>query len=134
MSLEFNLPAEAVEGVQRVERYKPFFGRNTDQMPLLLAEGRVPMDSADFLQRRIDVLQLYKEAVKTKDPNQIAVAAAVRNKWWDAYADTVALWILHPDKGGKIVPYDGSDGKVMQVLKQITPKAPLVDSALALPD
>lgn len=132
ITMSFNSPAE-----QSRNRYEPFFGRNTEQMPKLLADNREPM-AEDFFQRRIDVLNLYQNLVAVegegRDEAAIKVAEAVRNKWWNTYADVAHLWVRHPDKGGKIVPYDGKNGKVMEVLRQITPQAKLVDHALPLPD
>ena len=38
--------------LNEVEKYKEFPGRNVDQMPKLIAEGRVPMSVAGLMRRR----------------------------------------------------------------------------------
>ena len=38
------------------EAYREFYGRNVEQMPKLIADGRVPMSVAGLMQRRLDAL------------------------------------------------------------------------------
>ena len=42
------------------EAYKEFYGRNTEQMPKLVAEGRVPMNASQLMQRRLDLEMVLK--------------------------------------------------------------------------
>ena len=37
------------------EAYQEFYGRNVEQMPKLVADGRVPMNVSQLMQRRLDV-------------------------------------------------------------------------------
>jgi len=36
------------------EQYKEFSGRNIEQMPALISEGRVPMSVSQLMQKRLD--------------------------------------------------------------------------------
>src|SRR3989344_5410440 len=46
--MEYNLPHE------KIEVFKPLHGRVIEQMPFLLAEGRVPVWGSKFMKRRIE--------------------------------------------------------------------------------
>ena len=69
--------------------YKAFPKRgsapNTKQMPKLIADGRVPMNNAQFMQRRIDVRNA---------PDN------VKNSWMNNYFDTGDAVVYHPDGRG----------------------------------
>jgi len=70
------------------EAYKEFYGRNTEQMPKLIAEGRVPMNVAQLMQRRLDV--------RNSDTK-------VKSSYMDNYFDTGDGVVYHPDGRVKIV-------------------------------
>jgi hypothetical protein len=91
------------------ETFKEFYGRNVEQMPALIAEGRVPMNVSQLMQKRLDV---------RNGPE------AVRTDWWDYFGtgDAVAY---HPDGRVKIV-LDS------QTLREITPDSPIMYGALVL--
>ena len=38
---------------QIIVPYKEFYGRNTEQMPLLIAEGRIPLSVAGVMEQRL---------------------------------------------------------------------------------
>jgi hypothetical protein len=92
------------------EAYKEFYGRNVEQMPNLVAEGRVPMNTYQLMQRRLD-LRNGPEAVKTA--------------WMDNYFDTGDAVICHPNGDVKIV-LDS------QTLREMTPESQRNGGALVL--
>lgn len=69
-----------------------YYGKNIEQMPKLLAKGKEPMSVAHLMEQRIKVRQ------KGTNPEQ-------HDAWWNNYFDCADLWLRHPEKGGKIVPY-----------------------------
>ena len=92
------------------EAYKEFYGRNTEQMPKLVADGRVPMNVAQLMQRRLDV--------RNSD-------AKVKSSYMDNYFDTGDGVVYHPDGRVKIV-LDS------QHLRDMTPESPRNGGALVL--
>ena len=92
------------------EAYKEFYGRNVEQMPKLVAEGRVPMNASQLMQRRLD-FRNGPEAVKTA--------------WMDNYFDTGDAVIYHPNGDVKIV-LDS------QTLREMTPESQRNSGALVL--
>lgn len=89
MELTLNLPEEYIErDGQRVPIYKEFQGRNVDQMPKLVADGRVPMNVAQLMQRRLDV--------RNSD-------SKVKSAYMDNYFDTGDAVVYHPNGNVKIV-------------------------------
>ncbi len=92
------------------ETYKKFYGRNTEQMPKLIAEGRVPMNVAQLMQIRLDV--------RNSD-------AKVKSFYMDNYFDTGDAVVYHPDGRVKIV-LDS------QTLREMTPDTQRVGGALLL--
>jgi len=70
------------------EAYKEFHGKNVEQMPKLIADGRVPMNVAGLMQRRLDV--------RNSD-------ADVKTSYMDNYFDTGDAVAYHPDGRVKIV-------------------------------
>ena len=90
--------------------YKEFYGRSTEQMPRLIAEGRTPLSIAGLMRRRLEVLNSSDE---------------VRNSFWDNYFDTGDGIAYHPDGRGKIV-LDA------QPLRELTPSSQLRNGALIL--
>ena len=37
------------------EAYREFYGKNVEQMPALIADGRVPISAAQLMQKRLNV-------------------------------------------------------------------------------
>ena len=101
MSLELNLSTED---------FKEFYGRNTEQMPKLVAEGRVPLSVSGLMQRRLDV--------KNSD-------ADVKSFYMGNYFDTGDAVVNHPDGRVKIV-LDS------QYLRDMTPETPRYCGSLVL--
>ena len=91
--------------------YKEFYGRSTEQMPILIAEGRTPLSIAGLMRRRLEVLNSSDE---------------VKRFYWDNYFDTGDGIAYHPDGRGKIV-LDA------QPLRELTPSSQLRNGALVLP-
>ena len=94
------------------QNYKEFYGRNTEQMPKLIAEGRLPLSISGFMKRRLDALNSSDE---------------VRSSYWDNYFDSGDGIAYHPDGRAKIV-LDA------QPLRDLTPSSKLRNGALVLPD
>src|SRR3989344_89220 len=92
------------------EAYKEFYGRNTEQMPKLIVDGRVPMNVSQLMQRRLDV--------RNSD-------AKVKSSYMDNYFDTGDAVVYHPDGRVKIV-LDS------QPLRNMTPETQRVDGALLI--
>jgi len=101
MSLKLNALREAD---------REFYGRSTEQIPKLIADGRVPMSVAGLMRRRLDV--------RNSDP-------IVRGFYMDNHFDTGDAIAYHPDGRVKIV-LDS------QHLRDMTPEAKLSDGALIL--
>ena len=70
------------------ESYKEFYGKNAEQMSKLIADGRVPMNTSQLMQIRLDSRN-YPEEVKTA--------------WMDNFFDTGDAVIYHPNGDVKIV-------------------------------
>ncbi|MEK6914495.1 MAG: hypothetical protein AABW83_02485 [Nanoarchaeota archaeon] len=70
------------------ETYQEFCGRNVEQMPKLIADGRVPMNVSQLMQRRLDV----------RDSD-----AKVKSSYMDNYFDTGDAVLYHLDGRVKIV-------------------------------
>lgn len=98
---------------EQVVPYQEFYGRNTEQMPLLIKSGRVPMSVAGLMDRRLEV----RDAKFSPD---------VRAAWHDNYFDTGDGILYHPDGKVKVVPD-------AQVLREINRNSKLSDGALVLP-
>jgi len=99
MSLKLNTSREA---------YQEFYGRNTEKMQELVADGRVPMSVAGLMQRRLDV--------RNSDDK-------VKSAWMDNYFDIGDAVVYHPDGRVKIV-LDSED------LRNMTPDTPRNGGAL----
>ena len=111
MDLKLNLPDEYVQtGILKIPFYKEYCGKNVEQMPKLITEGRVPMNTSQLMQRRLD-FRNGSEAVKTA--------------WMDNHFDTGDAVVYHPNGDVKIV-LDS------QTLRDITPNSELRDGALVL--
>ena len=92
------------------ETYKEFYGKNVEQMPALIAEGRVPMNVSQLMQKRLDVRN-SREAVK--------------ESWMDNYFDTGDTVAYHPDGRVKVV-LDS------QTLREMIPDTEIIGGALLL--
>ena len=92
------------------ESYKEFYGKNAEQMSKLIADGRVPMNTSQLMQIRLDSRN-YPEEVKTA--------------WMDNFFDTGDAVIYHPNGDVKIV-LDS------QALREMTYKSPRNIGALVL--
>ena len=92
------------------EAYQEFYGQNVKQMPKLIADGRVPMNVSQLMQRRLDVRNSDK---------------AVKSSYMDNYFDTGDAVVYHPDGRVKIV-LDS------QTLRDMTPESPRSNGALVL--
>lgn len=96
---------------ETIELYKPFPGRNVEQMPLLIAEGRVPISMYGVLQRRTDKTLTEK----------------ARSWWFNNYIDSGDADAVHPNGKHKLV-HDA------QLLRELTAKSQLVNGGLVLED
>jgi hypothetical protein len=92
------------------EAYKEFYGANVTQMPKLVAEGRVPMNVSQLMQRRLD----FRNG-----------PADVKTAWMDNYFDTGDAVIYHPNGDVKIV-------RDSQTLRQMTSESQRNSGALVL--
>ena len=92
------------------EIYREFYGRNIEQMPKLIADGRVPINVSQLMKRRLDVRNSDDE---------------VKSSYLDNYFDTGDAVVYHPDGRVKIV-LDS------QTLREITSQSELINGALVL--
>ncbi len=92
------------------EAYQEFYGRNTEQMPKMIADGRVPMNVAQLMQKRLDV--------RNSDEK-------IKSFYMDNYFDTGDAVVYHPDGRVKMV-LDS------QTLRDMTPESPRDSGALIL--
>ena len=90
--------------------YKEFYGRNTKQMPILIAEGRVPMNVAQLMQKRLDMRNDQKD---------------IKTFWMDNYFEVGDAIAYHPNGKMKVV-LDS------QILREMTSKTQMVDGVLLL--
>ena len=93
--------------------YKEFYGMNVDQMPVLIADNRVPLSVNGLMNRRLEVVK--------SDNTELAVT------WLNNYFDTGDAIVYHPDGRIKVV----NDA---QALREITPESNRVNGALVLTD
>ena len=89
-----------------VKPYEMYEGRNTKRMPELLADGRTPASVADIMERRVN---------------------SQNGNWRSLYFDTGDLIAYHPNGSVKVV-------RDSPLLRELTPKTPLVNGALVLAD
>ncbi|MBU1245489.1 MAG: hypothetical protein ABIJ20_02930 [Nanoarchaeota archaeon] len=92
--------------------FKEFYGKNIDQMPLLIAEGRTPLSVSGLMRRRLEVS---------------AGSDDIKSAWRDNYFDTGDAIVYHPDGRVKIV-LDSEH------LRDLSPDSKLSASALVLED
>lgn len=87
--------------------YEEFCGKGLEQMPKLIAEGRVPMSVVGLMQARLDVRNSSDD---------------VKSAWMDNCFNTGDAIVYHPDGRAKIV-LDS------QYLREMTTETPLRDAA-----
>ena len=92
------------------QKFREFYGGNVEQMPKLIAEGRIPLSVAGLMQRRLDVRNASSE---------------VKSSWMDNYFDTGDAVVYHPD-GRVTIVLDS------QTLREMTPESPRDKGALIL--
>ncbi len=99
--------------------HQTYEGRNTEQMPKLLADGKEPMNVAHLAEQRI--------YVRGK-----GIPKVQHDEWWNNYFDNADMFLRLPDGRGKVVPYSA---QVLNFLREnLKPDTKLVDYALPLPD
>ncbi|MBI3036050.1 hypothetical protein HYY71_07060 [Candidatus Woesearchaeota archaeon] len=121
----------------RRDSYVVFPGRNTEQMPLLINEGRTPMTMYEFARQRLLIRELYNYVNKNPDNYSKEFRQKVAKKYvqlWDGYADTGDLWLRQSANQvgkGKVVLYNK---QVLDFLrKNLNPRSRLTSlGALAL--
>lgn len=101
--------------LNEIEMFKEFYGKNIDQMPKLLGEGRTPLSTAGLMERKLEVLTASED---------------VKGAWWNNYFSTGDAVIYHPDGRFKVVT--GNNAKPFW--KELNPKSKLSMRALVLPD
>src|SRR3989338_2675327 len=84
------------------ELYREFYGRIIDQIPLLLASGRVPLSTKQLMERRIEVRDA-DFGKQYKGTAHEASIQAVRDSIWTNYFDTGDGVLYHPDGKIKVV-------------------------------
>jgi len=99
-----NLPHE------EVKRFKVYNGRNTEKMPQLIANGRVPASVSQVMQRRLDLRN---------------DESGVKDFYMNNYFDTGDGVVYHPDGRVKVV-LDS------QHLREMTPDTPRNGGALII--
>lgn len=95
-----------------VEKFKEFYGRNIDQMPELIKEGKTPLSTAGLMKRRLEVLTASED---------------VKGAWWGNYFDTGDAVFYHPDGRFKVVLN-------AEPMKELNPESKLKNGALVLPE
>lgn len=110
--------------------YKEFYGRNTKQMPLLIAEGRTPISVAELMERKLKAFELYNKILRKPED------------YPEEYKEDVIKfyksWMDHPIYTGDVVA-SHPNGRIKlvldsQPLREINPQSRLKGGALVLPD
>ena len=100
--------------LNRVQKYSEFYGRNVDQMPLLIADGRTPLSVEGLMDLRLEALALGD-----------GVDDEFKAAYVDNYFDTGDAILYHPDGRIKIV-HDS------QALRAMNSDSKLTNGALVL--
>jgi hypothetical protein len=90
-------------------KYKEFFGRNIDQMPLLIADGRVPMNTSQLMQKRLNAISELEGISKE-------VSRETKSFWNSRGFNTFDVVVYNPNRDIKIV-------LDYQPLKEINPQS-----------
>ncbi|MEK6919108.1 MAG: hypothetical protein AABW73_03635 [Nanoarchaeota archaeon] len=93
------------------EKYRLFYGRNLAEMPKLVADARVPINTKQVIERRLEVFRNSDNELK--------------ETWMDNYFDTGDAILYHPDGRVKIV-LDS------QILRGMSLESKRIDGALIL--
>ncbi len=96
--VQYNLPSE--KGRDTFQWYE---GKNTEQMPLLIAEGRVPMNIPQLMQRRLQL---------RNDPTEVKTA------WGDNYLVSGDTVVCHPNGDVKII----LDSQILRAMIPTSPR------------
>lgn len=104
MKLDFRI--DKIEGT----KYKQFYGELQEQMPKLIAEGRIPMNTSQLMQK-----QIYSK----NDPLEMEGA------WTKNHFSTGDAIIHHPNGDTKIV-------LDCQTLREITPESKIINGSLII--
>ena len=115
MSSQLNLRYEK-------EKYRNFFGRNIDQMAVLLASGRVPMSTNQLMERRLEVRN-----PKFGEDYKDQIIESVSDAIWTNCVDTGDGVLYHPDGRIRVV----TDA---EFLRRLTPQSRLSSGAVVLDD
>lgn len=92
--------------LNEAEKFREFYGRNVDQMPLLIAEGRTPLSFAGVMERRL-------------------IAKSSKDAWLNNYLFT-GDGIVYGTDGSIVIAYDA------KALKNLNSQSRLVNGALDL--
>lgn len=91
--------------------FKEFYGRNDEQMPELVAEGRTPISVSGVAERKLEVVAGNSDGLKSA--------------WMDNYFDTGDGAFYHPEGNFKVV-------LGAQLIRDLTPESKLSRGALVL--
>lgn len=92
--------------------FKEFYGKNNEQMPKLIEEGRIPLSVASLFEQRL---------------NNLSTTDALKSAWWDNYFDTGDGIFYHPNGDFKVV-------LGAQPIKDLNSDSKLSEGALVLGD
>lgn len=101
----------------KTENYREFFGRITEQIPKLIAEGRTLLSVSELMKKRLEVLNPLNDNYDKE----------VEELFWDRDFDTGDCIAHHPDGIAKIV-LDA------QPLRELNPESRLLGDSLVLKD
>ena len=109
-----NIFGRSPSPLEENQRFVLFEGRNTEQMPKLIKNGRVPISFAGLMQRRLEVLNSN-------------ASQEVKDSLWNTSFDTGDA-PAYDTQGNMKVVLDA------QLLRKLTPKSKLLKGALVLPE
>ena len=108
------------------EKYKEFPGRNIDQMPVLLASGRVPISVKKLMERRLEVRGVDFGSQYQGTAHEASVET-VLNAIWTNSVDTGDGVLYHPNRRIRVV----TDA---DFLRKLTPQSKIQNGAVILDD
>lgn len=109
-NIEVLLNTKNVDNV--IKDHKTFYGSDVGQMPLIIKEGRIPLNIAGLMRKRLEILD--------SDDQELV------DYWWDNCFDTGDAIIYHLNGNLKIVLN-------AEPMKYINPKSKLKSGALIIP-